>query len=558
MTEPAGPELVLGPMLRHVGHHHATVWVETSAPCRVGVLGHEAATFTVAGHHYALVVVEGLQPGSVTPYEVHLDGQRAWPQPDSGYPPSVVRTLGGDGPLRIAWGSCRAALPHRPPYTYARNRDDRGRETDAVWALAEQLRRGTRDDWPDLLLFAGDQVYADENISPGTVEAIRRRRDTSRPPGEEIADFAEYCLLYHESWGEPTLRWLLSTVASAMIFDDHDVRDDWNTSQAWRQELAAQPWWQDRIEGALMSYWVYQHLGNLDPDSLAADEVYQSLTALPPGADGEDLLRRFAARAEVEADGRKDARWSFDRELGPVRIVVVDSRAGRILEGDRRDMVDEAEWAWIEERLTGGVDHLVVVTSLPYLLPRALHHLEAWNEAVCDGAWGAALARRGERLRRALDLEHWAAFERSFRRLTDNLRAVATGRRGEPPASVSVLSGDVHFSYVATAFTDDPEVVSRVHQVVCSPMRNALPTWLRRLSGAARSRLLDRVLRGLAATAGVAAPTVGWRLGPGPWFDNAISTLVADGRRLRVTFDTAPPTEGEPVLRRRADIALAP
>ena len=34
------PSLVLGPLLRHVGEHDATVWVETDAACTVEVLGH--------------------------------------------------------------------------------------------------------------------------------------------------------------------------------------------------------------------------------------------------------------------------------------------------------------------------------------------------------------------------------------------------------------------------------------------------------------------------------------------------------------------------------------
>ena len=29
-----------------------------------------------------------------------------------------------------------------------------------------------------------------------------------------------------------------------MIFDDHDVIDDWNTSAAWLAEMRATPWWQ--------------------------------------------------------------------------------------------------------------------------------------------------------------------------------------------------------------------------------------------------------------------------------------------------------------------------
>jgi len=60
-------ELVLGPLLRHVGERDATVWVETDAPCEVEVLGSRSATFEVAGHHYALLVIEGLDPGGEHP-----------------------------------------------------------------------------------------------------------------------------------------------------------------------------------------------------------------------------------------------------------------------------------------------------------------------------------------------------------------------------------------------------------------------------------------------------------------------------------------------------------
>ena len=35
----------------------------------------------------------------------------------------------------------------------------------------------------------------------------------------------------------PTIRWLFSTVSTAMIFDDHDVHDDWNISAAWLEEM---------------------------------------------------------------------------------------------------------------------------------------------------------------------------------------------------------------------------------------------------------------------------------------------------------------------------------
>src|SRR3712207_5572604 len=110
-------ELVLGPLLRHVGEREATIWVETDSPCEVGVRDARARTFCVEGHHYAIVVLGGLEPGAVYPYEVHLDGQACWPPGDSELPPSTIRTIDPQSPLRLNFGSCRVAVPHEPPYT---------------------------------------------------------------------------------------------------------------------------------------------------------------------------------------------------------------------------------------------------------------------------------------------------------------------------------------------------------------------------------------------------------------------------------------------------------
>ena len=42
--------------------------------------------------------------------------------------------------------------------------------------------------------------------------------------------------------------------------------------------MRGKAWWHDRITGAFMSYWVYQHIGNLSPDELAEDETFQIVT----------------------------------------------------------------------------------------------------------------------------------------------------------------------------------------------------------------------------------------------------------------------------------------
>src|SRR5688572_12827804 len=208
-------QLVLGPMLRYVDEDEATVWVETDEACEVEVLGFTEPTFCVEGHHFALVCIADLEPGSEHAYEVKLDGEAVWPEPDSDLPPPCIRTLSGDTDIRVSFGSCRMAVPHEPPHTHSQDEHDEGREVDALHVLAKELVRDPKSRWPNLLLLLGDQVYVDEG-SPETREFIRSRRDTSKEPGEEVLDFEEYTHLYRESWTDPMVRWLFSTIPTAM------------------------------------------------------------------------------------------------------------------------------------------------------------------------------------------------------------------------------------------------------------------------------------------------------------------------------------------------------
>jgi hypothetical protein len=546
------PKLILGPLLRHVGPSDATVWVETDAPCEVEVRAggspHRSPTFRVEGHHYTLVVVTGLEPGSTHEYSVALDGKEVWPEP--GAPPSRIRTILPDDKLTLTFGSCRVSVPHEPPYTKKRGEIKRGGLSgqrfarDALYALAIRMRSQSPQEWPDALLLLGDQIYADE-VSMGTREFIRSRRDPKEPPGDEVADFEEYTRLYWDAWKNPVIRWLLSTVPTAMIFDDHDVHDDWNTSEIWVRQMRSKPWWEERIVGAFMSYWVYQHLGNLSPEELEDDELFGRVRE---ARDATRLLREFAYKADREEAG---TRWSFNRDFGNVRLIMIDSRAGRVLDEGKRSMLDAEEWAWIEEKASGDFDHLLFGTSLPFLLSPGLHHLEAWNEAVCGGAWGRPAAKLGEYIRQALDLEHWSAFHDSFAGLVRLLRAIGAGERSNshPPASMVVLSGDVHHGYLAEIDLGDG-VKSAIYQSVGSPLRNPLGLPERLALGAGWTKTGGLVGKTLARLAGVEEPSVSWRLTHDePWFENHISTLELRGREATLRVEkTNPEDEREPRL----------
>ncbi|MCG7203933.1 alkaline phosphatase D family protein [Streptomyces arenae] len=521
--------LRLGPLLRYTDGSSATVWVETSRPCTAEVRCADGAagtarTFQVAGHHYALVPVTGLTPGTAPSYDVVLDGVRVWPPADSCFPPSLIRTPAVGEALRVTFGSCRWAAPP------ADGQDPVG--PDALDSLAARVAAG--GERPDVLLLLGDQVYADET-SAATRRWLGARRDLADAPGAEVADYEEYTRLYHESWLDPEVRWLLSTVPTCMVFDDHDVIDDWNTSAAWLAGMRATPWWQERLLSGLMSYWVHQHLGNLSPAELAADPLYTAVLASP---DGTDALRAFAAGADADP---ASVRWSYRRDFGRTRLLMVDTRAARVLDEQNRAMLDPGETEWLREQALAdreSYDHLLVGTSLPWLLPHLIHDLETWDAALCRGERGPRWARFGERLRRAADLEHWAAFPASFAELAALF--ARTGSGPEAPASVCVLSGDVHHAYVAEpSWPAGTAPRSRVLQLTCSPVHNSVPPTIRvgfRFGWSALARFLGRRL---ARHGRCPRPPVTWRRAGGPWFGNQLMTLTLHGRSARLRLERA-------------------
>ncbi|RKR90721.1 PhoD-like phosphatase [Micromonospora pisi] len=584
--------LLIGPLLRRVVGTRATVWVETSAPTVVRVETSDGAsgtapTFSAFDHHYALVVVDGLPPGAATPYEVWLDEELAWPLPESTYPPSLIRTRAADDaaqPVRLIFGSCRETTQHSTA---------RRLPPDALDAYARRLMASpdAAAELPDLMVLLGDQVYADVT-SPTVRKLLSRRRNRPRnAPADQVVSFDEYTKLYLESWRDPEIRWLLATVPSVMMFDDHEIIDDWNTSARWRAEVAQQPWWNERIASGIASYWVYQHLGNLDPDEVAADPVYAKVVA---AEDATSLLREFGAQVDAHvSEAAEDTsattgpgadplggpvqvgryQWSYGLDIGRTRLVMLDNRCGRVLDRARRSMLSPEEWAWFVDRAHGRYDHLVVGSSLPWLLPPAVHHVESWNERLADSR-RPRVAGLAERLRRAFDLEHWAAFDRSFEALAALFARLGTAqtsgvisdgadtggnRTGDDgtggnrtgdggavpvgagpaypaPASISVLSGDVHHSYVARARFAD-EVQTPVHQLTCSPIHNQVPAFMRPLLKLGWWAGPIGAARALARTAGVRRPSVRWRRLTGPYFGNAISTLAHTGRVADVLIE---------------------
>jgi hypothetical protein len=313
------------------------------------------------------------------------------------------------------------------------------------------------------------------------------------------------------------------------------------------------------VVGGLISYWIYQHLGNLSPDEIREEGMLEKLLSTD---DGEPFMREWALSSEEFTPVPGGYRFSVYRDLGDVRLVVIDSRNGRVLEQGERAMLDADEWSWVVEHAAVPCNHLLLATSLPVFVPGGLHDLQAWNEAVCDGAWGGYAARLGERLRRALDLEDWPAFRRSFDAFVELLADVGSGSGVaagiDPPETVTVLSGDIHFSYRARLeLPTERHVRSRVHQVVSSPIRNALTAPQRRAMRFGASRAGGVIARALRRTARIPPSGVGIELENGPVFGNCMAELTFTDRENRLRVEHAHSDDAsKPVFALVTDVML--
>jgi hypothetical protein len=128
---------------------------------------------------------------------------------------------------------------------------------------------------------------------------------------------------------------------------------------------------------------------------------------------------------------------------------------------------------------------------------------------------------------------------KSFLRFSDLVARVANHDSG--PSTVSVLSGDVHHSYAARAELTDPDsdrpVRAAVHQLVCSPVHNYVPGFVKPAFRLGWSKRMGRLSGRWARRHGVPQLPVTWANTCGPLFGNTIATMQVNGREAEVFFE---------------------
>jgi hypothetical protein len=244
----------------------------------------------------------------------------------------------------------------------------------------------------------------------------------------------------------PAVRRALANIPTYMIFDDHDVTDDWNLDQQWQQETSASPLGTRLITCAMYAYWLFQAWGN-DPDRFDAKFVARvqafcdlfAQKAGSPSADDTKPFDEFIRTAVHPSIGfGTPPSWSYVIPCTPP-IFVLNTRtsralktrgrgAGLINDDGQKELRRIIEHAKRDGSLDLSTMPLVMVSATPFWPVQFIDLLQR-GQVVAGGSAQAA------------DLEFW---RNNLRAHTDFLLGLI---RNFSPSSIVFLSGDVHYGF---------------------------------------------------------------------------------------------------------------
>lgn len=275
--------------------------------------------------------------------------------------------------------------------------------------------------------------------------------DLAPPEGldtESLALYAHERVAIESFVGDlAAVRRVLAHLPVAMIFDDHDITDDWNLSREWEEIAYGHPFSRRVIGNALLGYAINQAWGNAPEVIECLLQPLQGALSAPGSTVHDhciDLLLRFDA-------------WHYCWPTSPP-LVVIDSRTHRWRsESAARKPSGLMDWEALTDlqQTLRGHSAVLLVSSAPIFgvkLIETIQRIFTW--------FGQPLM---------VDAENWMAHPGAAEAILNIFRHPRT------PQHFVVLSGDVHYSFVY-----DVELRGRIHgpdiwQICSSGLRNEFP-----------------------------------------------------------------------------------
>ena len=248
--------------------------------------------------------------------------------------------------------------------------------------------------------------------------------------------------------GLSAVRRVMAHLPVAMIFDDHDITDDWNLNRDWEETAYGHPFSKRVIGNALLAYLINQAWGNR-PEAFGGalfDRIAEALRA-PGGEDHDQLIDELL---DLE-------RWDYQWPTEPP-LIVLDTRTRR-WRADRRAHKPSGllDWEAVTDlqNLLRQKDAVLLVSAAPIFGVKLIENCQKFFTWI-----GKPLL---------VDAEYWLAHPRTADAILNVFRHPKT------PSRFVVLSGDVHYSFVY-----DIELRGRargpdIWQICSSGLKNTFP-----------------------------------------------------------------------------------
>jgi hypothetical protein len=290
----------------------------------------------------------------------------------------------------------------------------------------------------------------------------------------------------------PLMAQVLANTPTYMIFDDHEVADDWNLNGRWASKVYNREWGRYVVRNGLLAYALMQAWGN-DPAHFATDKPGKKLLdALPKAIAGGtpttdvDILLGFDKTTTAQP---KRVAFNYLTGTDDYKVVVLDTRTHRAINTttlDPPNLIDNLDEQLPEKPAAATQQALLVVSAAPVFGPVVIEqfgqplaqliidnvHAKTIGEVPgfadgddTDPRRRAGCGDRGERGAEKYDREGWSANEQGFEALVARL----AGYR-----SVVILSGDVHYASTTTLdyWTKGQPDPARIVQCISSPAKN--------------------------------------------------------------------------------------
>ncbi|MGD8109215.1 alkaline phosphatase D family protein [Vibrio sp. TRT 17S01] len=246
----------------------------------------------------------------------------------------------------------------------------------------------------------------------------------------------------------PNVRRLMAHIPTYMIFDDHDITDDWNLTVGWEKAAYTNPFSKRIIGNGLIAYWLCQGWGN-EPAHFP-DEL-KDLTARylkVPEPQHQDELIQYLFTFE---------RWHYTIQTTP-KVVVLDTRTRRWRSESRMNkpsgLMDWEALIEFQQELMHQ-DKVIVVSAAPMF---GVKFIEALQRGM---TWlGYPLL---------IDAENWMAHPGSANTLISIFTHTKT------PTNFVILSGDVHYSFAYDIKLRFRGNSPNIYQITCSGFKNQFP-----------------------------------------------------------------------------------